>query len=76
MLRCQCYTGRSYTGLEVSNCDAVNHSFIVSLKRRFKQGEQKVYDKERQLGDKVKEGVHKAGKTAEEDYDRWACHGP
>lgn len=54
----------------------MNHSFHLSLKYRFKQGEQKVYDKERQLGDKVKEGVHNAGKTAEEDYDRWAWHGP
>ena len=56
--------------------EIMNHSFHLSLKYRFKQGEQKVYDKERQLGDKVKEGVHNAGKTAEEDYDRWAWHGP
>ena len=29
-----------------------------------------MYDKEQQLGDKVKKGMHKAGKTAEQDYDR------
>ena len=34
-----------------------------------------MYDKEQQLGDRVKEGVHKAGKTAEQDYDRCALHG-
>lgn len=30
-----------------------------------------MYDKEQQLGGKVKEGLHRAGETAEQDYDRY-----
>lgn len=33
-----------------------------------------MYDKEQQLGDKVKQGMHKAGETAEHDYDRSDWH--
>ncbi len=37
---------------------------------RFKGGEQKVYEKEKDLAGKVKQGASKAGETAEHDYDR------
>lgn len=38
--------------------------------RRFKDGERRVYDTERELGAKVQRGVQKAGSAAEHDYDR------
>lgn len=31
-----------------------------------------MYDKEKEIGGKVKEGAHKLGTAAEQDYDRWA----
>ena len=37
---------------------------------RFKDGEKKVYDKEKQFAGKLKQGAKKAGRTAEHDYDR------
>ena len=38
---------------------------------RFKDGERRVYDTERELGAKVQHGVQEAGNVAEHDYDRY-----
>lgn len=40
---------------------------------RFKGGEEKVLDKEKQLAGKLKQGAQKAGRTAEHDYERYTC---
>lgn len=41
-----------------------------SVMCRFKDGERRVDDTERELGAKVQHGVQKAGNVAEHDYDR------
>lgn len=45
---------------------------VASWLCRFKDGEQKVVDTEKQIAGKVKKGVRKAGRTAEHDYDRYS----
>ncbi len=65
-----------HTRLTVPPVDDLHTAFandsqdVSAMACRFKGGEQKIYDKEKQLAGKVKDGAHKAGQTAEHDYDR------
>lgn len=55
----------SFVSVSLSLCQDIS-----AMPYRFKGGEQRIYNKEKQLAGKVKEGAHKAGQTAEHDYDR------